>query len=130
MTCKITDLTIYCTEPHVLTRFWSSVLDYEVQHGLPGLIRIGPPKVLEGTNRPGPVPPTLTFEHVPEGKTSKNRLHLELNPTDREQKAEVRRLLGLGARLVDDGQIRDVNRPVMMADPEGNEFSVLAYIRP
>jgi hypothetical protein len=126
MTSKITDLTIDCADPAVLTRFWCLVLDYEVQHGLPGLIRIGPPKVPEGKNRPGPVPPTLTFERVPEGKTVKNRLHLELNPTDREQNDEVRRLLGLGARLADVGQSQNVGR-VVMADPEGNEFSVLAH---
>jgi hypothetical protein len=41
---------------------------------------------------------TLTFAHVPEPKTVKNRLHLDLNPTDREQDEEVRRLLELGAR--------------------------------
>jgi len=48
--------------------------------------------VPEGKNHLGPVPPTLTFAHVPEGKTVKNRLHLDLNPTDREQDQEVRRL--------------------------------------
>jgi hypothetical protein len=59
----------------------------------------------------------LTFAHVPEGKTVKNRLHLDLNPTDREQDEEVRRLLDLGARYADVDQ-GDVSW-VVLADPEG-----------
>jgi hypothetical protein len=65
---------------------------------------------------------------VPEGKTVKNRLHLDLNPTDREQDDEVRRLLDLGARHVDVGQGQE--SWVVLADPEGNEFCVLAGRRP
>ena len=52
----------------------------------------------EGKRRPGAVPPVLTFARVPEGKVVKNRLHLDVNPTDRDQDEEVRRLLDLGAR--------------------------------
>jgi len=73
---------------------------------------------------PGPVPPTLTFASVPGVKRIKNRLHLDLNPTDRSQAEEVRRLLGLGARHVDVGQ--GDQSWVVLADPEGNEFCVLA----
>jgi hypothetical protein len=80
--------------------------------------------VPDGKNRLGPVPPTLTFAYVPESKTVKNRLHLDVSPTDREQDEEVRRLLGLGARHADVGQ-GDVDW-VVLADPEGNEFCVLA----
>jgi hypothetical protein len=61
---------------------------------------------------------------VPEGKTVKNRLHLDVNPTDREQDDEVRRLLDLGARQADVGQ--GEASWVVLADPEGNEFCVLA----
>ena len=80
--------------------------------------------VPEGRNRLGQVPPTLTFARVPEGKTVKNRLHLDVNPTDREQDEEVRRLLDLGARHADVGQGDE--DWVVLADPEGNEFCVLA----
>jgi hypothetical protein len=66
----------------------------------------------------------VTFARVAEGKTVKNRLHLDVNPTDREQDEEVRRLLGLGARPVDVGQGEE--SWVVLADPEGNEFCVLA----
>ena len=66
---------------------------------------------------------------MPEGKTIKNRLHIDVNPTDREQADEVRRLLELGARYADVGQGDDVSW-VVLADPEGNEFCVLAGRRP
>jgi Glyoxalase-like domain len=128
MTSKFTELAIDCANPIGLARFWCSVLDYEVQDEDDGIVGIGPPIASEGKNHRGPVPPTLTFARVPEGKTVKNRLHLDLSPTDREQDEEVRRLLELGARHADVGQ-GDVSW-VVLADPEGNEFCVLAERRP
>ena len=65
--------------------------------------------------------PTLLFLSVPERKTLKNRLHLDLVPDD--QAAEVQRLETLGARRADIGQAE--TSWVVMADPEGNEFCVL-----
>jgi Glyoxalase-like domain len=62
---------------------------------------------------------------LPEGKTVKNRLHLDVSPTDREQNKEVRRLLDLGARHAYVGQTGDESW-VSLADPDGNEFCVLA----
>ncbi|MGH3327181.1 MAG: VOC family protein [Streptomycetales bacterium] len=128
MTSKFTELAIDCADPHGLAQFWCSVLGYEVQDEDDGIIAIGPPTVPEGKNRPGPLPPTLTFVRVPEGKTIKNRLHLDINPTDREQDEEVHRLLDLGARHADIGQGDE--SWVVLADPEGNEFCVLAGRRP
>jgi hypothetical protein len=128
MASKFTELAIDCADPRGLARFWCSVLDYEVQAEEDGTVTIGARSVPEGSKRPGPVPPTLTFAHVPEGKTVKNRLHIDVNPTDREQDDEVRRLLGLGARYADVGQGEE--SWVVLADPEGNEFCVLAGRRP
>ena len=65
--------------------------------------------------------PDLLFLKVPERKTVKNRMHLDLRPED--QAAEVARLEALGARRVSVGQ-GEVSW-VVMADPEGNEFDVL-----
>ena len=128
MASKFTELAIDCADPDVLARFWCSVLDYEVQDEDDGLVAIGPATIPEGKNHLGPVPPMLTFAHVPEGKTVKNRLHLDVNPTDRSQDEEIVRLIGLGATVIYD------NRPefgwVTLADPEGNEFCVLAVRRP
>ena len=56
-------------------------------------------------------------------KRSKNRIHLDLNPTDRDHDAELERLQALGARPVDIGQ-GEVTWHVL-ADPEGNEFCLL-----
>ncbi|MCA1274119.1 VOC family protein [Streptomyces sp. 7G] len=126
MAGKFTELAIDCADPAALARFWCSVLDYEVQGVEEGeeVVTIGPPSVPEGKNRPGPVPPALTFARVPEGKTLKNRLHIDVNPTDREQHEEVERLLALGARRADVGQ--GGASWVVLTDPEGNEFCVLA----
>jgi len=128
MTSKFTELAIDCADPAGLARFWCAVLGYEVQDEDDGLVTIGSPAAPEDRNRPGPVPPTLTFARVPEGKTVKNRLHLDLNPADHDQDEEVRRLLDLGARRADVGQ--GDQSWVVLADPEGNEFCVLADRRP
>jgi hypothetical protein len=125
MTSKFTELAIDCADPRSLARFWCSVLGYEVQaEDDDGTVSIGSPSVPDGREHLGPVPPQLTFAHVPESKTIKNRLHIDVNPTDREQDEEVRRLLGLGARHADVGQGEE--SWVVLADPEGNEFCVLA----
>lgn len=68
--------------------------------------------------------PELLFLRVPEGKTVKNRLHLDINPVGIDQADEVARLLNLGAKHVDIGQ-GEVSW-VVMADLEGNEFCVLS----
>ncbi len=128
MTSKFTELAFDCADPSALAQFWCAVLGYEVQREEDGVITIGSPLVPEGKDRRGPVPPTLTFARVPEGKTVKNRLHVDVNPTDREQQDEVDRLLELGARQVDVGQ---GEQPwVVLADPEDNEFCVLAGRHP
>ena len=124
MTSKFTELAIDCADPSGLARFWCSVLGYKVQDEDDGLVTIGPPMVPDGKSHHGPVPPVLTFAQVPEGKTVKNRLHLDVSPADRSQDEEITRLIGLGATVFND------NRPefswVTLADPEGNEFDILA----
>ena len=73
----------------------------------------------------GPAGRWLIFLRVPEPKTVKNRMHLCLRPVDRSRDDEVERLLGLGATLVNDLRTGDTGWAVL-ADPEGNEFCVLA----
>ena len=128
MTSKLTELAIDCADPGRLARFWCLVLDYQVQDEDDGIVAIGSRLVPDSKNHRGPVPPVLTFAYVPEGKTVKNRLHLDVNPADRSQDEEIARLIGLGATVVND------NRPefgwVTLVDPEGNEFDVLADRRP
>ncbi|WP_433017405.1 VOC family protein [Kribbella sp. CA-294648] len=129
MTSKFTELAVDCADPVRLARFWCAVLGYEVQEQDEDFVGIGSPLVAEGKARPGPVPPTLGFVKVPEGKIIKNRLHLDVNPTDRDQDEEVERLLELGATRANVGQTGEESW-VCLADPEGNEFCVLAGRQP
>jgi hypothetical protein len=128
MTSRFTELAIDCADPTALARFWCSVLDYEVQDEDDDTVTIGFRTAPDRSSDPGPVPPTLTFARVPEGKTVKNRLHIDVNPSDTEQAEEIGRLLDLGARHADVGQ--GDQSWVVLADPEGNEFCVLADRRP
>jgi hypothetical protein len=69
--------------------------------------------------------PTLVLARVADPTPGKLRLHLDLNATDRDQAEELDRLLALGARRADVGQTGDESWQVL-ADPEGNEFCLLA----
>jgi hypothetical protein len=68
--------------------------------------------------------PKLLFIPVPEPRTVKNRLHLDLQPQDRSRDEEVARLVGLGATIVEDHRNPDGTGWVWMGDPEGNDFCV------
>jgi Glyoxalase-like domain len=103
-------------DPETLGRWWLRALDWVVVDDSPTDFEI----------RPAPDrTPGLLFVPVPEPKSIKNRLHIDLRPDD--QAAEVERLLALGASKVDIGQ----GEPywVVLADPEGNEFCVLSSRR-
>ncbi len=71
--------------------------------------------------------PGLLFVPVPEAKVTKNRLHLDFRPDDRD--LEVARMLGLGATRAEVGQT-EADGWVVLADPEGNEFCILSSRRP
>jgi predicted enzyme related to lactoylglutathione lyase len=113
-------LIVDATEPARLARFWAAALGWEVGAEEDGVVDIEP----SGYRYPDPVALPLVFIPVPEAKTGKNRVHLDLATRSAEhQAAEVRRLVGLGAVPTDIGQ-GDVPWQVL-ADPEGNEFCVL-----
>ncbi|GGT46259.1 VOC family protein [Streptomyces purpureus] len=126
MACRISELVIDCTDPGRLAAFWSEVLGYvELLRDDDGSIEIGPPGVGFG----GPLP-TLVLSPSDAPRTGKLRLHIDVNATDRDQGAELERLLALGAKPVDVGQTGTENWHVL-ADPEGNEFCLLhARIQP
>lgn len=67
----------------------------------------------------------LLFIEVPEAKEIKNRVHLDLRPTDVTRDAEIERVLALGATEVDDRRLPDGRGWMVLADPEGNEFCIL-----
>lgn len=99
-------------DPRALGRWWRDVLGWVVVDDGPDVFEIQ----LEEGRTPG-----LLFVAVPDGKTVKNRIHLDFRPDDRDQ--EVARLLSMGATLADVGQ--GAQSWVVLADPEGNEFCVL-----
>jgi hypothetical protein len=72
----------------------------------------------------GGAAPTLVFAPVPDPTPGKPRLHVDLSPTDRDQDAELQRLLDLGATRADVGQSGEESWHVL-ADPEGNPFCLL-----
>jgi hypothetical protein len=113
MPSRFYHLVIDSHDPRALARFWSAALDQPVLLEEDDEVIVG----ADPHTYPG-----LCFLPVPEGKTVKNRLHIDLDPDD--QDAEVARLEALGARRVDVGQGPDVSW-VVLADPEGNEFCVL-----
>ena len=117
MASVFTEVIVDCHDPRALARFWSAVLDWPIVDDERGF------SWLSATGKETS-PPLLVFVTVPEPKTIKNRIHLDLNPSGCDQASELERLLALGARRVDVGQ-GDVPW-IVLADPEGNEFCLLA----
>jgi Glyoxalase-like domain len=140
-------LVIDCANPDLLARFWAAALGYELEAppdgfaswddywrdmGLPEEdLELGEDRIAD----PGGGGPSIWFQVVPERKTIKNRIHLDIHAgggrdvplaTRRERvDAEVRRLTELGAtavRVLQEDGLDDYG--VAMTDPEGNEFDV------
>jgi catechol 2,3-dioxygenase-like lactoylglutathione lyase family enzyme len=120
MTLRIRHVTVDCTDPYSLARFWSRLIGYREDPRSPN--RPGEPEALlidpQGTAG-------LLFIRVPEPKAVKNRLHFDVWPDgtdglDRDQALEI--ALGLGASLVEDRREPEGGGWLVLADPEGNEF--------
>jgi catechol-2,3-dioxygenase len=116
MTSRIAVIAVDALDPDALARFWCEVLGYSVLDRDEEGVGIGPS---EGDG------PRIDLLRVPEGKTVKNRLHLDLRADGTTTEAELDRLLQLGATRADVGQGPDVSW-VVLADPEGNEFCLLS----
>ena len=129
MTSRFTELVVDCHDPEGLAAFWCEVLDFKVIDRSNGMVEIASWTPTAEEFRARQPCPTLLFIPVPEGKTVKNRLHLDVSPIDGSTEDEVTRLLGLGATRTDVGQGPDRSW-VVMADPEGNEFCVLRSLAP
>jgi hypothetical protein len=140
-------LVIDCADPDRLSRFWAAALGYELEPPPSGFATwddywrdVGMPEedLGIGDDRiadPGGAGPRIWFQVVPEPKTIKNRLHLDICASGgrgvpmaaRKQRvdAAARRLVGLGATMVrvleEDGLD---HYGVGMTDPEGNEFDI------
>jgi hypothetical protein len=146
MTAKF-QLVIDCADPPPLARFWAAALGYVLEPPPDGYgnwddywrsvgvgeedLGIGPDCIVDPDGRG----PRIWFQVVPEGKTLKNRLHLDImvgggrsNPVEARRRlvdAEALRLEALGAVKVRVDQPDGLNHyGVCMRDPEGNEFDV------
>lgn len=121
------DVVFDCRHPASLARFWAGVLDgYEVApYDEAELERLRGKGIFDTENdpmvlleRPGGPGPRYLFQLVPESKVVKNRLHLDVRADD--LAAELRRLVGLGARV-----LQEQADWMVLADPEGNEFDLV-----
>jgi hypothetical protein len=119
MSARFTELVVDALDPSALSEFWSAVLGWPAT----GADEDGDVEIAD----PSGALPTLLFARVPEAKTVKDRLHIDVSPVGCDQDEELTRLLALGARRIDIGQ----GDPswVVLADPEGNEFCLLATRR-
>jgi len=120
---RIQCVCVDTTDPSRLAAFWAAALGWRVTHSDDDEVVLEPPagSVEEG------IVPDLLFLRVPESKSIKNRLHLDLRPDD--QAAEVERLVALGASTADVGQGPEATW-VVLQDPDGNEFCVLRALHP
>ena len=137
-------VTFDCSDPARLSAFWAEALDYVLQPPPEGFnswedwLREHDFPEDEWNNASAVVDPEgsgprLYFQRVPESKTAKNRVHLDVNvgergmPPDERMKAvdaHVLHLLQLGAKTLRPGDPKDREYWVVMQDPEGNEFCV------
>lgn len=109
-------IAIDAVNPRRVADFWCDVFGWVVLEADPDIVSIGP---ADGHW------PTIDVCRVPDAKTVKNRLHLDVRADGLERAAELQRLLDLGAKRVDVGQPSDASW-VVLADVEGNEFCLLA----
>jgi predicted enzyme related to lactoylglutathione lyase len=115
MHSTILNITFDCTDAKSQAMFWAAVTggSAEERDATPGHVEYA-------VVSPAPGVPRLYFTTVPEPKQAKNRLHLDLVPPDEDQRAELARLVRLGATVPPD-QPPGVGW-IILADPEGNEF--------
>ena len=120
MVSRISHTTFDCGDAYAASTFWRNVLGFT--------------DVLGDPNEPGDEEcmiigpggePRLLFVEVPEGKQIKNRVHLDLEPTDRARDDEIERVVALGATPLHDLRKDDGSGWLVLADPEGNEFCIL-----
>jgi hypothetical protein len=114
MSVALASITFDCRDAVAASAFWSGVLERPVDDG--ASVEFASIGISSGQ-------PAWMFIRVPEGKTAKNRVHVDLTTAD--HRAEAERLLALGATKVGDYDESGA-RWITLADPEGNEFCVVS----
>ncbi|MFC9296801.1 VOC family protein [Streptomyces sp. NPDC057011] len=112
-------ITFDAHDPYRIAEFWSAVTGFPIH---PDDLE-GDDQVLLDPDRPDV--PGLLFIRVPDTKSVKNRVHLDIQPATGTRDETVERLVALGAKIVDDQRAEDgVLGWVVLADPEGNELCI------
>ena len=132
MTLKWYTVVVDCHDPQAQARWWAETLGWVMAYEAEDEVVLVPRYALEEPREVADLDAWmrrgqgLVFVPVPEGKTVKNRLHLDLAPhTSQDRDAEIQQLVDRGATRVEVGQDDAVSWTVL-ADPEGNEFCVLS----
>jgi hypothetical protein len=116
MAMTVHNMTFDAADARKRAEFWAALTGWVVFYD-------DDPEVLVAPHFP-PTGTSMLFIPVPEGKTAKNRLHLDLQPDDRTRDEAVAQALELGATLVGDFRKEDGTGWVTLGDPEGNEFCI------
>ena len=119
MPSTIATITVDCRDPYLLARFWADVLGYIDHPENPNAPDDSEAYLID----PRGLHSALLFIPVPEAKSFKNRVHLDLRPSVLRDD-EVQRVIALGGTLVADHRTPDGGGWAVLADPEGNEFCV------
>ena len=114
MTAIMRSVTFDCADARGLGQFWSAMTGWNLYYDDDPEVVVAPHFPTDGLK--------LLFIPVPEPKTAKNRVHLDLQPTDCTRDEQVARAVELGAVIIGDHRKDDGTGWVTMADPEGNEF--------
>lgn len=111
---RLSGITIDCLDPHLVARFWAGLLGSEPQASLPGWYQLGELG-----------DPRINFQPVPEKKTVKARIHLDLTVDNIDRAVEA--TVQAGGRATGERHEYAEGIVVVMADPEGNEFCLVEY---
>jgi predicted enzyme related to lactoylglutathione lyase len=116
MSVHIHNLTFDCADARALASFWQVITGWNLYYDDDPEVVLAPSFPHDDTG--------MLFIPVPEGKTAKNRLHLDLSPEQGTRDELVDRAVAAGASVIGDHRTDDGLGWVTLADPEGNEFCI------
>ncbi len=116
MALHLHNVTFDCADARALATFWSTLTGWNVYYDDDPEVLVAPRYPHDGTG--------LLFIPVPEGKTAKNRVHLDLAPDRGTRDEAVTAAVAAGARVVADHRKQEGTGWVVLQDPEGNEFCI------